>query len=70
MYKVVRKTKKFFTDKEKDMEEYDRILTDPLCSVINSWREKQINSVYEEGRLVSTTTDLVMVLSWEERQLL
>ena len=70
MYKVERKTKKFSTDDKLAMEEYDAILTDPLCTILNSWREKQINSEYDEGRLTSTVTDLVMVLTWEERQLL
>ena len=70
MYKVERKTKKFSTDDKQAMEEYDAILTDPLCTILNSWREKQINSEYDEGRLTSTVTDLVMVLTWEERQLL
>lgn len=70
MYKVTRNTKKFSTEDEAAMKEYDTILTDPLCTILNSWREKQIDSVYDEGKLVSTKTDLVMVLTWERRDLL
>lgn len=70
MYSVKRKTKKFSTDNEKDMKEYDRIITNPLCTILNSWREKQIESQYDEGKLQSTNTDLVMVLTWEEKSLI
>jgi len=70
MYQILRKTRKFFTDVESDMKDYDAILTDPLCTVLNSWREKQIDSEYDEGRLTSTKTNLVLVLTWEERCLL
>jgi len=70
MYQILRKTRKFFTDVEADMRDYDDILTDPLCTVLNSWREKQIDSEYDEGRLTSTKTNLVLVLTWEERRLL
>jgi len=69
MYNVERKTRKFSTDDNEAMERYDKIITNPLCSVINSWREKQITTTYDEGRLVGTMTDLVMVLTWEERTL-
>lgn len=70
MYEIQRKTRKFFTDLGDDMKDYDAILTDPLCTVLNSWREKQIDSEYDEGRLTGTKTKLVLVLTWEEKRLL
>ena len=70
MYNVTLKTKKFFTSKTEDLEEYDEILSNPLCSVINSWREKQIDSIYDEGQLVKTETKLVLVVTWETKTLL
>ena len=69
MYKVVRKTLKFSTDDKEAMAQYDKIMTNPLCSIINSWREKQISSEYDQGKLTGTVTDLVMVLTWEEKSL-
>jgi len=69
MYRVKRETRKFSTDDTDAMAHYDKILTNPLCTVLNSWREKQISSEYDQGKLVGTVTDLVMVLTWEEKSL-
>ena len=70
MYEITRHTKRFYTDEPEEMVEYDAILTDPLCSIVNSWREKIIDSEYDEGRLVRTITRLVVVITWEEKNLL
>lgn len=70
MYDLTRHTRRFFTDEPDEMCEYDAILSNPLCSIINSWREKIIDSEYDEGRLVKTVTRLVVVISWEEKALL
>ena len=70
MYENTLHTRKFDTDKKSELAEYDCILTNPLCSIINSWREKIIDSEYDEGRLVKTVTKLVLVVTWEEKTLL
>jgi hypothetical protein len=70
VYNLTRHTRRFFTDEPDEMSEYDSILSNPLCSIINSWREKVIDSEYDEGRLVKTVTRLVVVISWEEKALL
>lgn len=70
MYNTRIKTKKFDTDDEKQMEQYDSILSNPLCSVINSWREKITDSEFDEGKLIKTITKLVLVITWEEKSLL
>jgi len=70
MYTVTRHTKKFDTEASKDLAEYDKILSNPLCSICSSWREKITDSIYDEGRLVKTETRLVLVITWEEKTLL
>jgi hypothetical protein len=70
MYDLTRQTRKFNTDEREEMGDYDGILSNPLCSIINSWREKVVDSEYDEGRLVRTVTRLVLVVTWEEKALL
>ena len=70
MYNTRIKTKKFDTDNKEHMEQYDSILSNPLCSVINSWKEKITDSEFDEGKLVRTITKLVLVVTWEEKSLL
>ena len=70
MYNTIIRTKKFDTDDKEQMEHYDLILSNPLCSVINSWREKITDSEFDEGKLIRTITKLVLVVTWEEKSLL
>lgn len=70
MYNVERKTQKFDSTDVEDLELYDDILSNPLCSILNSWREKCTDSEFNEGKLVRTETRMILVVTWEVKSLL
>jgi hypothetical protein len=65
-------TKKFDTDKQEDLDEYDEILNNPLCTVTQSWKEKLTDKEFdpETGKMCSMNERLILVISWEEQVLL
>jgi hypothetical protein len=71
MYRWVTHTRRFDTDNRSDLEEYDKVLSNPLCTVIDSKREKITDrEMGEEGRIISMNDRIVMVVTWKEKTLL
>lgn len=71
MYDTRRETKKFNTDASEDIAEYDAILNNPLCSILNERKEKLREEVFDgEGNLVRANEHIVLVVTWEEKTLL
>jgi len=71
VYKNVRKTKKFNTDNIRDLEEYDEILNNPLCSIISERREKLTTKIMDdEGKMIGQNDKMILVVTWDEKILL
>lgn len=59
------------TSDAEDRAEYDRILNDPMCSVLSEIKEKLTECEYnEEGKLSRKTDRIVLIITYEERKLL
>lgn len=69
MYKMVHETRKFNTDNQEDMRDYDDILNDPLCSIINERQEKLADEEYVEGKLISKIEKVYLVVTWSTKVL-
>lgn len=69
MYNIVRRTQKFDTDNQTDMSEYDEILNNPLCSIIVERKEKLRDEQYDEGKLISSSETILLVVTWDEKEL-
>lgn len=71
MYRWVTRTKRFDTDNAAHLKEYDQILSNPLCVVIDNKREKiSDREMNEEGRILSMNDRIVMVVTWKKKRLL
>lgn len=70
MYNIVRHTKKFNTDDQSDLMEYDAILSNPLCSIIKEYKEKLRQETYDEGKIVHSEEHVVLVVTWDEKTIL
>ena len=69
MYTTTKKINKFDTDDKKAMKEYEKLINNPLCLVLDNMREKIVSSEYNNGKLVRTETKIVFVVTYEEREL-
>ena len=70
MYRTVYKTQRFDTDEEEDLREYSKILSNPLCTIVEKRTEKISDKEMSEGEVVSIHERVVMVVSWQEKKLL
>lgn len=71
MYFTRTRTEKFHTDNSEDMEEYDKILNDPLCTVMAERKEKLNETEFDEntGKPSRSVDEIVLVVTWEEKYL-
>lgn len=70
MYNVRRKTEKFDTDVSAELQRYNDIINDPLCSVISEKKEKLREEHYDdEGKLMSFSEKIILVVTWDEKVL-
>lgn len=68
MFKKEIKTKKFDTDKEEDLQEYNEICSNELCSIISEKREKLTTKYFDdEGKLQSSDDRMILVVTWMEK---
>lgn len=71
MYRWATHTRRFDTDNRDHLMEYDSILSNPLCLVIDTKEEKiSERELGEEGRIVSMNDRIVMRVTWKEKTLL
>lgn len=71
MYRQEIHTEKFNTSQEKELAEYDKILNNPLCTVLEKKNEKLREEHYgDEGALISAIEHVVFVVTWKEKSLL
>lgn len=69
MFKTVKKTRRFDTDKEEDLKAFDRLMNNPNVTVLTRDKEKIQDKEFEGGVMVSLHERIVWIISWEEKQL-
>jgi hypothetical protein len=68
MLRVKKRFKKFRTDDINEMNEYECLLNNPLCSIIEKATEKEKEQEYNDrGNLVRQQDILYYLVHWEER---
>lgn len=68
MYSTKHKTKKFDTDDEDELEEYDEILNNPLCTIVSERKEKLKMEDYDnEGNMIHMEEHIILVVTWDEK---
>lgn len=71
MHRTIKKTLRIDTDIEAELERYDEICNDPLNTVIREKWEKLKEIEYsEEGKIAHSRERLVIILTYERKELL
>jgi len=71
MFSTKKKTAVFDLNTKKDLEQYDDILNNSLCTVIKEHKEKMADKEFDnEGKMISLKEKIVLVVTWEEKKLL
>lgn len=70
MYNTVVHSNKFDLDSAEQRREYDAILNNPLCTVVESRIEKLTEREFgEEGQTMSNDR-LIRIITWKQKELL
>lgn len=69
LYNIKRRVQKFDTDEQDDMNEYEEILNNPLCSIISSYKEKLTTKETDSDGNSTEDSTVIMVVTWEEKKL-
>jgi len=69
MYQKVRKTENFDMHSASDREEYDKIINNPLKTIIQDIREKVEEKLIEDGQMVGVNQRFIRIVTWEEKSL-
>ncbi len=70
MIKVIRNFRKFQTDDTSHMEDYGKILNDPLCTITDKILEKEKRQEYNDrGNLIQQQDIIYFLVHWEEKVL-
>ena len=68
MLRVRRQFKRFRTDDTNEMKDYENLLNNPLCSIIEKTLEKEKEQEYNDrGNLIRQQDVLYYLVHWEER---
>ncbi|NDC22533.1 MAG: hypothetical protein EBZ49_00160 [Proteobacteria bacterium] len=70
MYDIQRHTRRFNTENTLDMQSYDTILNNPLCSIIREASEKITEKDFQDGQMVNVHEMVILVVTWDEKILL
>lgn len=71
MHQTIRKTVRIDTDEADQLEAYDAIINDPLCTVTEKMQEKLTGSEYnEEGKLARKWDRIIWFVTYERKKLL
>jgi len=66
--KVKRRFRKFQTDDPTHMEDYERVLNDPLCTITDKMVEKEKRQEYNDrGNLIQQQDIIYFLVHWEEK---
>lgn len=72
MYQTRKYVRRFDLNDDDDLEEYEAILNDPLCTVVRDIKEKLVDKLFDEesGKMTSITERLMLVVTWQKKELL
>lgn len=70
MYHFEYHTRKFDTEDNQDLQDYDDILNNPLCSVVEKRTEKLTTKEFSEGEVSSQNDRVILVVTWREKKLI
>lgn len=71
MFKTVKRVGRFNTSDAKDLKVYEEILNDPNATIVSTIKEKISEKTFnEEGKMESLTEYLLLVVTWQEKQIL
>jgi len=68
MYKTIRRTNAFNLNLAGDRAAYDEIHNNPLCTILEKIKEK-LRQEQHEGETKTVTEQLVLIVTWQEKQL-
>lgn len=69
MYRKTRKTENFDMNIKSDREAYDKIVNDPLKTIVQDLREKVDEKIIEDGQLVGVNQRFIRIITWEGKSL-
>jgi hypothetical protein len=70
MYTTTKRTRSFDLDRESDLAAYDEVLNNKLCKIITERQIKKTLREYgEEGHIISSEDRIILVVTWEEKEL-
>lgn len=70
MFDLKRRTQRFRTDDDAAMAEYQKIVNDPLCAILDRQTEKISEKDFDgEGNMMSLREYVVWVVTWDEKTL-
>ena len=72
MYTTKRFTRRFNTRDEGELEQYNQILSNPNASIIEKIEDLEREEFYdqESGRITGSRTNLILLVTWDEKLLL
>lgn len=71
MFEVKVRVKKLNLDNDKDIEIYEKILNDPLCTIIEERNEKLTEKIFDgKGKISNLTETFTRIVKWEEKTLI
>jgi len=71
MHTIVRKTLRVNTSDAEDLQTYDTVLNNPLCTVVKEIQEKIKETEYnEEGKPSHSSEYILLIITYEEKKLL
>lgn len=68
MYTTIKHTRQFSLDTPQDRDEYDSIINNPLCTILEKSKEK-LRDEEQEGETRRVTERIVLLVTWQEKKL-
>ena len=68
MYTTIKHTRQFSLDTPLDRDEYDSIINNPLCTILEKSKEK-LRDEEQEGETRRVTERIVLLVTWQEKKL-
>lgn len=70
MFQQKKHVKAFDLLDKKEVEDYEGVLNDPLCTIISDRTIKHTTREYQDGQIAESTEQVYLVVTWEEKTLL
>jgi len=67
VYNIKRRLAKFDTEISTELEAYEDILNNPLCTITECHRERLVEKRFDDGKLTGMDERIVLVVEWDEK---